>query len=256
MPASTLSQEGVRGDPSGARGGTPSSGTDLHGRMVGVGALSREETIAWGILGPSARGGRAVRPAQDAVLGVRPDPVRNRARQDAKLRPLHGPDGEMEHSCASRRGLDGRGRRLQVDGGEAIPPAALRDMGKQGRPRAAAPRQALANLQGQMRRARSRERGDKGFPADEAEAYADRRAMNPSCWSWKASASARLGDYSRGGATASWASTWCPTAPTAVRVRCRRRHEPVAAITAMTRAIWSPTSFPPRLVHDRRGADR
>src|SRR5574342_1009258 len=108
-------------------------------RMVGVGALSREETIAWGITGPLLRAAgvpfdlRRVQPywAYDRIpfeiaLGTHGD---NFDRYLVRM-------AEMEQSMRiAEQALDGLpGGAFQVDWeGRAIDPAAYVDLGKQGK---------------------------------------------------------------------------------------------------------------------------
>ena len=114
-------------------------------RMVGVGALSREETIAWAITGPApARRRRRLRRAQGpAVLGLRPDAVRGPAREERRqLRPLprpHGRDGAVH--AHRRAGARGPARRLHPGGlgGPRHRPRALRRPRQAGQDRGAAP---------------------------------------------------------------------------------------------------------------------
>jgi NADH-quinone oxidoreductase subunit D len=126
-------------------------------RMVGVGALSREETIAWGITGPLLRAAgvpfdlRKTQPYWaydripfDIALGKNGD---NFDRYLVRM-------AEMEQSMRiAEQALDGLpGGAIQVDWeGKAIDPAAYVDMGKQGKTEGLLllPIKLSPNLQGQ-----------------------------------------------------------------------------------------------------------
>ncbi len=126
-------------------------------RMVGVGALSREETIAWGITGPLLRAVgvpfdlRKTQPYWaydripfDIALGKNGD---NFDRYLVRM-------AEMEQSMRiAEQALDGLpGGAIQVDWeGKAIDPAAYVDMGKQGKTEGLLllPIKLSPNLQGQ-----------------------------------------------------------------------------------------------------------
>ncbi len=133
-------------------------------RMVGVGALSREESIAWGITGPLLRAAgvpldlRKTQPywAYDRIpfeiaLG------RNGDNFDRFLVRMQ----EMEQSMRiAEQALDGLpGGSIQVDWeGKAIPPDAYVDLGKQGKTQGLllTPITLSPNLQGQDRGAHDR----------------------------------------------------------------------------------------------------
>lgn len=133
-------------------------------RMVGVGALSREESIAWGITGPLLRAAgvpldlRKTQPywAYDRIpfeiaLG------RNGDNFDRFLVRMQ----EMEQSMRiAEQALDGLpGGSIQVDWeGKAIPPDAYVDLGKQGKTQGLllTPITLSPNLQGQDRGALDR----------------------------------------------------------------------------------------------------
>jgi NADH-quinone oxidoreductase subunit D len=133
-------------------------------RMVGVGALSREETIAWGITGPLLRAVgvpfdlRKTQPYWaydripfDVALGKNGD---NFDRYLVRM-------AEMEQSMRiAELALDGLpGGAIQVDWeGKAIDPAAYVDMGKQGKTEGLLllPIKLSPNLQGQDRGAHDR----------------------------------------------------------------------------------------------------
>ena len=133
-------------------------------RMVGVGALSRDETIAWAITGPLGRAGGVnydVRKAQpywaydrmqfEVPLGKNGD---NFDRFLVRM-------AEMEQSMRiAEQALDGLpGGSIQVDWeGRAIDPALYVDRGKQGKTEGLllVPIQLSPNLQGQGREAHRR----------------------------------------------------------------------------------------------------
>ncbi len=133
-------------------------------RMVGVGALSREESIAWGITGPLLRAAgvpldlRKTQPywAYDRIpfeiaLGKNGD---NFDRYLVRMQ-------EMEQSMRiAEQALDGLpGGSIQVDWeGKAIPPDAYVDLGKQGKTQGLllTPITLSPNLQGQDRGAHDR----------------------------------------------------------------------------------------------------
>ena len=133
-------------------------------RMVGVGALSREETIAWAITGPL---GRAAGVDYD-VRKAQPYWAYDRMQFEVP----HGKNGdnfdrflvrmaEMEQSMRiAEQALDGLpGGSIQVDWeGRAIDPALYVDRGKQGKTEGLllVPIQLSPNLQGQGREAHRR----------------------------------------------------------------------------------------------------
>ena len=133
-------------------------------RMVGVGALSKEETIAWGITGPLLRAAGVpldLRKTQPYwAYGRIPFEValgKNGDNFDRFLVRMQ----EMEQSMRiAEQALDGLpGGAIQVDWeGKAIPPDAYVDLGKQGKTQGLllTPITLSPNLQGQDRSAHDR----------------------------------------------------------------------------------------------------
>ena len=109
-------------------------------RMVGVGVLSREETIAWGITGPLLRAAGVAYDVRRgaALLGLRPVEFEIPAGEERRqLRPLprpHGGDGAVHaHRRAGARD-DPRAAPINVDyQGKPVDPASYVDRGKQGK---------------------------------------------------------------------------------------------------------------------------
>ena len=133
-------------------------------RMVGVGALSKEDTIAWGITGPLLRAAgvpldlRRVQPywAYDKLQFEVPV-GKSGDNYDRYLVRM----ADMEHSMRmAEQALDGLpGGSIQVDWeGKAIDPAAYVDQGKQGKTEGLLllPIKLSPNLQGQGRDAAAR----------------------------------------------------------------------------------------------------